>query len=142
MAPDDGIEALVLSVNQTVHSLESQLEETQEALDKMNERLKGFLPRKEANDKADVVRKWFAGVIIAGMIVAASAFTGWMVNHRAVDKAQAAAEQSQAAAEKSLSNCESTRIGLRQVIEKAVSSNPTLRDALLSFDGTKPELCR
>lgn len=148
------LSALIESVNQ----LNRNYEEANDELCALRADIKkNYVPRKEVDERAAGIRKWIAGMLIAGMIVAASAFTGWYVNHRE-------SLYNKELAEKNLANCEQTREGLRNVIEIAVadrrplsSSTPEtvaaieaenvnrirpLRERLLSLDGTKPELCR
>ena len=126
---DDGFEALITSLNQSMNDLEEELGDTRTQLDQIIERLpEEFIPREEADVKAGVIRKWFAVVILAGVIVAASAFTGWTINNRA--------------AQKSLTNCEETRDGFRQTIEDVFPLNDPRREKLLANKATRPELCR
>lgn len=73
--------ALVEAVNQ----LNGKLDETQESLDKIDARLDNlpaeFLPRDEAKDKADRIKKMIAGVVVAGVMVASIVGLTLRLNH-------------------------------------------------------------
>lgn len=130
-SPDEGLEALVLSVNKNMETLEDELSDTKTALEEVLTRVERlpekFIPRPEAKEKADVISQWLRALLFAGVVVAVCGIIGWSVNY--------------ARANQSLENCEKTREGIQLMVEKAVS-NPTLREELLSIEGTKPELCR
>lgn len=141
-----------------VDSLNRNVEETGEELTRLRADIaEKYIPRVEVDERAAGIRRWLAGLLIAGVVVAACAGTGWYVNYRG-------GERNSQSAEKSLYNCEQTRMGLREVIEIAVADRPVLssstpdaiaaieklnreqvrplRERLLALDGTNPELCR
>lgn len=145
--PDEGLEGLVLSVNQSITILEDELNETQDSLDKLNDRLtREYIPRNEAKEKADQLRKnaLVVTVVLAGLGIVVFLFVLFI-------KAQA------------LESCKDSREALRNVVTVAVAdrqplstSSPEtveaihqqnidsirpLRERLLALDGTQPEKC-
>lgn len=133
-----GLEALVIAVNQSIADLDEELTDVRSALVDTNRQLeelpKKFIPRTEAARKAEVVKNWFAGVIVAGVIVALTAFGFHIDNQR--DSARL------------LNNCRENRQTMRDVIqiavperEPATPGETPLRDRLLTLEGTHPERC-
>lgn len=143
---EDELKAMVMSVVKGMETLEEELSVTREGLGDVLEQLKSFISRDEAEEKALAVRKWIAGVIIAGFVVAISAFTGWYTNRNLLQD-----------------RCRVTRTDLRTIVSEAVverkpspSATPEivaqvehdnatrvrpLRERLLSLEGTQPEKC-
>ena len=148
MAPDN-VEALVLSVNQTVQTLTDELEDTRVSLDGIHERLKGYVPRREVEERAERVKK--VG-IMAGSAISVCFMIGgglWYDNRQDTNKLT--------------QNCVENRQTIKQMIEIAIadrqplsSSTPEtiaaieevnqrqvrpLRERLLSLEGAQPEKC-
>lgn len=138
--------ALIESVNQSVSKLELELESTQETLDRAISKIdnfpKDYIPRSEADIKAERVKKALAGGVV-GLLTLSGA--GVWLNSKFVD------------------SCKRSREGLQEVINVAVADRqplPTsspdtiaaieevnrnqvrpLREKLLSLDGTQPSKC-
>lgn len=143
---EEGVEALVLSVNKSINELEGKLEDVQGSLDSVQAKLgklpENYIPRKEAVHKAKRARQLLG--TFAGLLLILAGFVFW-TEDRAMDL------------------CKDDRSALRSVIEIAIADRqplPTsspetitalerdnatrirpLRERLLSLDGTQPEKC-
>lgn len=83
MTPRDnaGIEGLVTTLTKSVEDLESQLTDTHITLEGMSERLKGYVSQADAEENVRSVRKWLAGLLVGGMIVASTLGATLYLNH-------------------------------------------------------------
>jgi hypothetical protein len=78
-------EAMVTATNQKIDGLQTDLEETQDALLKVARSIedlpKKYIPRTEAEIKADRVKKWIAGIVIGGVLLATTLGSMLYLNH-------------------------------------------------------------
>lgn len=144
--PEDGFEALVVSVNQSIKGLEEELEGTQDALDRVHARLdtlpEYYIPRKEADVKAVRVKNALIGLLVAGSIVAFGVVAIFVNNERVCredrtfnrDLITIAVADRQPLA----TSTPETRAALDH--DNATRIRP-LRERLLSLDGAQPEKC-
>lgn len=138
--------ALIESVNQNITRLSEELEDTQNGLDSINAKMdrlpEVFIPRTEAEVKAQRIKKALAVIVFAGVLVTGGGV--WMKTEF-------------------VAACQDSRESLRQVINTAVAdrqplstSTPEtiaaieqqninqirpLREKLLALDGTQPSKC-
>lgn len=143
--------ALVESLNQKIGHLEEDLDKNQQALNSLVKKLpKDYIPRDEADEKAEKIREWAISFIAVGLaiLLAVIGLVFWV-------KGEVRAE--------GIARCKEDRTALNQVVNIAVADrrplttttpeaaraieeqNETLvrplRNKLLALDGTQPEKC-
>ena len=148
----DKLEALVVSVNQVVEKLSGDLEDVQYTLDQTNARIaelpKTYIPRTEADKKADTIRNVLTGIVLAGAGIFSLVVYGIVDNGNDEDRARVACRETRSTLESVINISVADREPLptssaetRAAIEAQNVRIKELRDRLLSLEGTQPGKC-